>query len=255
MSQIEIKVTADAESIQAYCHNVEGMLKTIYNDQLRKVKAINILKRIEKVVNIIGLLLATCCVVDFFVKFIPKFFLDAYLVMDVFFIIIIVMCILAGLIYSKSSNINPALLEKGKKATYKEFIEQAISPLNDKGGLYIEEYLAVKKPKVLSADIHTSTDPVTGNKSKALNVVYVDNNTVTSKIDSRSIVFSVIRSAIIPIDILTDYEKISEPELYYESGFNLLLPDSHLEDYYKVDIDDFVSVTKNFDIISREIDN
>lgn len=74
MSQIGIKVTADAESIQAYCHNVEGMLKTIYNDQLRKVKAINILKRIEKVVNIIGLLLATCCVVDFFVKFIPKFF-------------------------------------------------------------------------------------------------------------------------------------------------------------------------------------
>lgn len=59
MSQIGIKVTADAESIQAYCHNVEGMLKTIYNDQLRKVKAINILKRIEKVVNIIGLLLAT----------------------------------------------------------------------------------------------------------------------------------------------------------------------------------------------------
>lgn len=75
MSQIGIKVTADAESIQAYCHNVDGMLKTIYNDQLRKVKAINILKRIEKVVNIIGLLLATCCVVDFFVKFIPKFFL------------------------------------------------------------------------------------------------------------------------------------------------------------------------------------
>ena len=148
MSQIGIKVTADAEPIQAYCHNVEGMLKTIYNDQLRKVKAINILKRIEKVVNIIGLLLATCCVVDFFVKFIPKFFLDTYLVMDVFFIIIIVMCILAGLIYSKSSNINPALLEKGKKATYKEFIEQAISPLNDKGGLYIEEYLAVKKPKI-----------------------------------------------------------------------------------------------------------
>lgn len=51
MSQIGIKVTADAESIQAYCHNVEGMLKTIYNDQLRKVKAINILKRIEKVVK------------------------------------------------------------------------------------------------------------------------------------------------------------------------------------------------------------
>lgn len=48
MSQIGIKVTADAESIQAYCHNVEGMLKTIYNDQLRKVKAINILKRIER---------------------------------------------------------------------------------------------------------------------------------------------------------------------------------------------------------------
>ena len=58
MSQIGIKVTADAESIQTYCHNIEGMLKTIYNDQLRKVKAINILKRIEKVVNIIGLLLA-----------------------------------------------------------------------------------------------------------------------------------------------------------------------------------------------------
>lgn len=246
MSQIGIKVTADAESIQAYCHNVEGMLKTIYNDQLRKVKAINILKRIEKVVNIIGLLLATCCVVDFFVKFIPKFFFDTYLVMDVFFIIIIVMCILAGLIYSKSSNINPALLEKGKKATYKEFIEQAISPLNDKGGLYIEEYLAVKKPKILSVDIYISTDSVTGNKSKALNVVYVDNNTVTSKIDSRSIVFSVIRSAIIPIDILTDYEKISEPELYYESGFNLLLPHNQLREYYRVNTEDFKALVDSF---------
>lgn len=166
--------------------------------------------------------------------------------MDVFFIIIIVMCILAGLIYSKSSNINPALLEKGKKATYKEFIEQAISPLNDKGGLYIEEYLAVKKPKILSVDIYISTDSVTGNKSKALNVVYVDNNTVTSKIDSRSIVFSVIRSAIIPIDILTDYEKISEPELYYESGFNLLLPHNQLREYYRVNTEDFKALVDSF---------
>lgn len=157
-----------------------------------------------------------------------------------------VMCILAGLIYSKSSNINPALLEKGKKATYKEFIEQAISPLNDKGGLYIEEYLAVKKPKILSVDIYISTDSVTGNKSKALNVVYVDNNTVTSKIDSRSIVFSVIRSAIIPIDILTDYEKISEPELYYESGFNLLLPHNQLREYYRVNTEDFKALVDSF---------
>lgn len=70
-----------------------------------------------------------------------------------------------------------------------------------------------------------------------------------------SITSSVIQNAIIPLDILTNCEKINEPELYYESGFNLLLSDSHLEDYYKVDIDDFVSVTKNFDIISREIDN
>ena len=121
MSQIGIKVTADAESIQTYCHNVEGMLKTIYNDQLRKVKAINILKRIEKVVNIIGLLLATCCVVEFFVKFIPRFFWNTYLIIDVFFIIIIVMYILAGLIYNKSSNINPALLEKGKNLLSKQF--------------------------------------------------------------------------------------------------------------------------------------
>lgn len=46
MSQIGIKVTADAESIQTYCHNIEGMLKTIYNDQLRKVKARFIYKQV-----------------------------------------------------------------------------------------------------------------------------------------------------------------------------------------------------------------
>lgn len=38
MSQIGIKVTADAESIQAYCHNVEGMLKTYITTNFARLK-------------------------------------------------------------------------------------------------------------------------------------------------------------------------------------------------------------------------
>lgn len=55
-----------------------------------------------------------------------------------------------------------------------------------------------------------------------------------------------IKVTAIPIDILTDYEKISEPELYYESGFNLFLPHNQLSEYYRVNTEDFKALVDSF---------
>lgn len=226
MAKIGITVSADKKSISKVNHTVNDALKNEYNEYLRKIKTISLLKLITSLLGIIILLSAICFFTDIFLDFIPKS-LPTYIT------IIITVFALSGLldvVRQKSTDIDQLLyLTKGKNITYEDFAVYRISPFADKFKLYFMYYLAYTKPHILSVDVYVLQD----SKNAVLNIVYVDGSTITS--------FTMNL-----IDILTDCNYINEPELHYDSDFKLFLPHNQLREYYRVNTEDFKALVDSF---------
>ena len=167
MAKIGITVSADKKSISKVNHTVNDALKNEYNEYLRKIKTISLLKLITSLLGIIILLSAICFFTDIFLDFIPKS-LSTYIT------IIITVFALNGMVRQKSTDIDQLLyllyLTKGKNITYEDFAEYRISPFADKFKLYFMYYLAYTKPHILSVDVYVLQD----SKNAVLNIVYVD---------------------------------------------------------------------------------
>ncbi len=230
MAKIGITVSADKKSISKVNHTVNDALKNEYNEYLRKIKTISLLKLITSLLGIIILLSAICFFTDIFLDFIPKS-LPTYITITItVYALSGILVVLLDVVRQKSTDIDQLLyLTKGKNITYEDFAVYRISPFADKFKLYFMYYLAYTKPHILSVDVYVLQD----SKNAVLNIVYVDGSTITSFTMSL-------------IDILTDCNYINEPELHYDSDFKLFLPHNQLREYYRVNTEDFKALVDSF---------
>lgn len=74
MAKIGITVSADKKSISKVNHTVNDALKNEYNEYLRKIKTISLLKLITSLLGIIILLSAICFFTDIFLILFPNRF-------------------------------------------------------------------------------------------------------------------------------------------------------------------------------------
>lgn len=230
MAKIGITVSADKKSISKVNHTVNDALKNEYNEYLRKIKTISLLKLITSLLGIIILLSAICFFTDIFLDFIPKSLPTYITIIITVFALIGILVVLLDVVRQKSTDIDQLLyLTKGKNITYEDFAVYRISPFADKFKLYFMYYLAYTKPHILSVDVYVLQD----SKNAVLNIVYVDGSTI--RIFTMNL-----------IDILTDCNYINEPELHYDSDFKLFLPHNQLRKYYRVNIDDFKALVDSF---------
>lgn len=230
MAKIGITVSADKKSISKVNHTVNDALKNEYNEYLRKIKTISLLKLITSLLGIIILLSAICFFTDIFLDFIPKSLPTYITIIITVFALSGILAVLLDVVRQKSTDIDQLLyLTKGKNITYDDFAVYRISPFADKFKLYFMYDLAYTKPHILSVDVYVLQD----SKNAVLNIVYVDGSTITSFTTKL-------------IDIQTDCNYINEPELHYDSDFKLFLPHNQLREYYKVNIDDFKAVVDSF---------
>ena len=226
MAKIGITVSADKKSIS----KVNDALKNEYNEYLRKIKTISLLKLITSLLGIIILLSAICFFTDIFFDFIPKSLPTYITIIITVFALSGILAVLLDVVRQKSTDIDQLLyLTKGKNITYEDFAVYRISPFADKFKLYFMYYLAYTKPHILSVDVYVLQD----SKNAVLNIVYVDGSTITS--------FTMNL-----IDILTDCNYINEPELHYDSDFKLFLPHNQLREYYRVNTEDFKALVDSF---------
>ena len=230
MAKIGITVSADKKSISKVNHTVNDALKNEYNEYLRKIKTISLLKLITSLLGIIILLSAICFFTDIFLDFIP-ISLPTYITITItVYALSGILVVLLDVVRQKSTDIDQLLyLTKGKNITYEDFAVYRISPFADKFKLYFMYYLAYTKPHILSVDVYVLQD----SKNAVLNIVYVDGSTITSFTMSL-------------IDILTDCNYINEPELHYDSDFKLFLPHNQLREYYRVNTEDFKALVDSF---------
>lgn len=230
MAKIGITVSADKKSISKVNHTVNDALKNEYNEYLRKIKTISLLKLITNLLGIIQLSSAICFFTDIFLDFIPKSLPTFITIVITVFALSGILVVLLDVVRQKSTDIDQLLyLTKGKNITYEDFAVYRISPFADKFKLYFMYYLAYTKPHILSVDVYVLQD----SKNAVLNIVYVDGSTIT--------IFTMNL-------IVTDCNYINEPELHYDSDFKLFLPHNQLREYYRVNIDDFKAVVDNFKI-------
>lgn len=226
MAKIGITVSADKKSIS----KVNDALKNEYNEYLRKIKTISLLKLITSLLGIIILLSAICFFTDIFLDFIPKSLPTYITIVITVFALSGILVVLLDVVRQKSTDIDQLLhLTKGKNITYEDFAVYRISPFADKFKLYFMYYLAYTKPHILSVDVYVLQD----SKNAVLNIVYVDGSTITSFTTKL-------------IDILTDCNYINEPELHYDSDFKLFLPHNQLREYYRVNTEDFKALVDSF---------
>lgn len=230
MAKIGITVSADKKSISKVNHTVNDALKNEYNEYLRKIKTISLLKLITSLLGIIILLSAICFFTDIFLDFISKSLPTYITIVITVFALSGILVVLLDVVRQKSTDIDQLLyLTKGKNITYEDFAVYRISPFADKFKLYFMYYLAYAKPHILSVDVYVLQD----SKNAVLNIVYVDGSTITS--------FTMNL-----IDILTDCNYINEPELHYDSDFKLFLPHNQLREYYRVNTEDFKALVDSF---------
>lgn len=230
MAKIGITVSADKKSISKVNHTVNDALKNEYNEYLRKIKTISLLKLITSLLGIIIFLSAICFFTDIFLDFIPKSLPIYITIVITVFVLSGILAVLLDVVRQKSTDIDQLLyLTKGKNITYEDFAVYRISPFADKFKLYFMYYLAYTKPHILSVDVYVLQD----SKNAVLNIVYVDGSTITS--------FTMNL-----IDILTDCNYINEPELHYDSDFKLFLPHNQLREYYRVNTEDFKALVDSF---------
>ena len=230
MAKIGITVSADKKSISKVNHTVNDALKNEYNEYLRKIKNISLLKLITSLLGIIQLSSAICFFTDIFLDFIPKSLPTYITIVITVFALSGILVVLLDVVRQKSTDIDQLLyLTKGKNITYEDFAVYRISPFADKFKLYFMYYLAYTKPHILSVDVYVLQD----SKNAVLNIVYVDGSTITS--------FTMNL-----IDILTDCNYINEPELHYDSDFKLFLPHNQLREYYRVNTEDFKALVDSF---------
>ena len=230
MAKIGITVSADKKSISKVNHTVNDALKNEYNEYLRKIKTISLLKLITSLLGIIQLSSAICFFTDIFLDFIPKSLPIYITIVITVFVLSGILAVLLDVVRQKSTDIDQLLyLTKGKNITYEDFAVYRISPFADKFKLYFMYYLAYTKPHILSVDVYVLQD----SKNAVLNIVYVDGSTITS--------FTMNL-----IDILTDSNYINEPELHYDSDFKLFLPHNQLREYYRVNTEDFKALVDSF---------
>lgn len=230
MVKIGITVSADKKSISKVNHTVNDALKNEYNEYLRKIKTISLLKLITSLLGIIQLSSAICFFTDIFLDFIPKSLPTYITIIITVFALSGILAVLLDVVRQKSTDIDQLLyLTKGKNITYEDFAVYRISPFADKFKLYFMYYLAYTKPHILSVDVYVLQD----SKNAVLNIVYVDGSTITS--------FTMNL-----IDILTDCNYINEPELHYDSDFKLFLPHNQLREYYRVNTEDFKALVDSF---------
>lgn len=230
MAKIGITVSADKKSISKVNHTVNDALKNEYNEYLRKIKTISLLKLITSLLGIIILLSAICFFTDIFLDFIPKSLPTYITIIITVFALIGILVVLLDVVRQKSTDIDQLLyLTKGKNITYEDFAVYRISPFADKFKLYFMYYLAYTKPHILSVDVYVLQD----SKNAVLNIVYVDGSTI--RIFTMNL-----------IDILTDCNYINEPELHYDSDFKLFLPHNQLREYYRVNTEDFKALVDSF---------
>ena len=230
MAKIGITVSADKKSISKVNHTVNDALKNEYNEYLRKIKTISLLKLITSLLGIIILLSAICFFTDIFFDFIPKSLPTYITIIITVFALSGILAVLLDVVRQKSTDIDQLLyLTKGKNITYEDFAVYRISPFADKFKLYFMYYLAYTKPHILSVDVYVLQD----SKNAVLNIVYVDGSTITS--------FTMNL-----IDILTDCPYINEPELHYDSDVKLFLPHNQLREYYRVNTEDFKALVDSF---------
>lgn len=230
MAKIGITVSADKKSISKVNHTVNDALKNEYNEYLRKIKTISLLKLITSLLGIIQLSSAICFFTDIFLDFIPKSLPTYITIVITVFALSGILVVLLDVVRQKSTDIDQLLyLTKGKNITYEDFAVYRISPFADKFKLYFMYYLAYTKPHILSVDVYVLQD----SKNAVLNIVYVDGSTITSFTTKL-------------IDILTDYNYINEPELHYDSDFKLFLPHNQLREYYRVNTEDFKALVDSF---------
>lgn len=230
MAKIGITVSADKKSISKVNHTVNDALKNEYNEYLRKIKTISLLKLITSLLGIIILLSAICFFTDIFFDFISKSLPTYITIIITVFALSGILAVLLDVVRQKSTDIDQLLyLTKGKNITYEDFAVYRISPFADKFKLYFMYYLAYTKPHILSVDVYVLQD----SKNAVLNIVYVDGSTITS--------FTMNL-----IDILTDCNYINEPELHYDSDFKLFLPHNQLREYYRVNTEDFKALVDSF---------
>lgn len=230
MAKIGITVSADKKSISKVNHTVNDALKNEYNEYLRKIKTISLLKLITSLLGIIQLSSAICFFTDIFLDFIPKSLPTYITIVITVFALSGILVVLLDVVRQKSTDIDQLLyLTKGKNITYEDFAVYRISPFADKFKLYFMYYLAYTKPHILSVDVYVLQD----SKNAVLNIVYVDGSTITSFTTKL-------------IDILTDCNYINEPELHYDSDFKLFLPHNLLREYYRVNTEDFKALVDSF---------
>ena len=230
MAKIGITVSADKKSISKVNHTVNDALKNEYNEYLRKIKTISLLKLITSLLGIIQLSSAICFFTDIFLDFIPKSLPTYITIVITVFALSGILVVLLDVVRQKSTDIDQLLyLTKGKNITYEDFAVYRISPFADKFKLYFMYYLAYTKPHILSVDVYVLQD----SKNAVLNIVYVDGSTITSLTTKL-------------IDILTDCNYINEPELHYDSDFKLFLPHNQLREYYRVNTEDFKALVDSF---------
>lgn len=230
MAKIGITVSVDKKSISKVNHTVNDALKNEYNEYLRKIKTISLLKLITSLLGIIQLSSAICFFTDIFLDFIPKSLPIYITIVITVFVLSGILAVLLDVVRQKSTDIDQLLyLTKGKNITYEDFAVYRISPFADKFKLYFMYYLAYTKPHILSVDVYVLQD----SKNAVLNIVYVDGSTITS--------FTMNL-----IDILTDCNYINEPELHYDSDFKLFLPHNQLREYYRVNTEDFKALVDSF---------
>lgn len=230
MAKIGITVSADKKSISKVNHTVNDALKNEYNEYLRKIKIISLLKLITSLLGIIQLSSAICFFTDIFLDFIPKSLPTYITIVITVFALSGILVVLLDVVRQKSTDIDQLLyLTKGKNITYEDFAVYRISPFADKFKLYFMYYLAYTKPHILSVDVYVLQD----SKNAVLNIVYVDGSTITSFTTKL-------------IDILTDCNYINEPELHYDSDFKLFLPHNQLREYYRVNTEDFKALVDSF---------
>ena len=230
MAKIGITVSADKKSISKVNHTVNDALKNEYNEYLRKIKTISLLKLITSLLGIIQLSSAICFFTDIFLDFGPKSLPIYITIVITVFVLSGILAVLLDVVRQKSTDIDQLLyLTKGKNITYEDFAVYRISPFADKFKLYFMYYLAYTKPHILSVDVYVLQD----SKNAVLNIVYVDGSTITS--------FTMNL-----IDILTDCNYINEPELHYDSDFKLFLPHNQLREYYRVNTEDFKALVDSF---------
>lgn len=142
MAKIGITVSADKKSISKVNHTVNDALKNEYNEYLRKIKTISLLKLITSLLGIIILLSAICFFTDIFLDFIPKSLSTYITIIITVFALNGILAVLLDVVRQKSTDIDQLLyllyLTKGKNITYEDFAEYRISPFADKFILKIQ---------------------------------------------------------------------------------------------------------------------